>query len=197
MESERKKLLLVNGCINRGTSRTLRLARRVALHYPDHEIEELVLEEMHLAPLDSEYINRRNELAQKGRFDDSIFDLAHQFAEADVIIVASPFWENCFSSMIKIYMEHAAAVGVVFRYSETGMQIGMCRAKRLYYVTTRGGYVGDDEDHACWIYREISATYGIGDCRIVSASGLDIVGNDVEGIMEEAFSRADSAVLVD
>ena len=43
-----KHLLLVDACINRSTSRTLRLARAVADRFQDYEIEELVLEDMGL-----------------------------------------------------------------------------------------------------------------------------------------------------
>ena len=39
------RILLVNACINRGESRTLRLARRVVSGYPDHDVEALVRED--------------------------------------------------------------------------------------------------------------------------------------------------------
>jgi hypothetical protein len=77
------RILLVNACINRGESRTLRLARRVVSGYPDHDVEELVLEEMGLRPADSDFINRRTRLVESGRFDDPIFDIAKKFASAE------------------------------------------------------------------------------------------------------------------
>ena len=188
------KLLLVNACINRGTSRTLRLARRVAAAYPDYDTEELVLEDMNLRPADSDFVNRRTELAESGSFDDPIFDTAKKFASADVIIIATPYWEDCFNSMTKIFMEHSAVVGLTFRYDETGRPVGMCQASVLYYVTTRGGYVSDEEDLGYAVYRRLSSTYGIPSCKIISAEGLDIFGNDAEKIMAEAFTKADSIV---
>ena len=194
MVYERRRLLLVNSCINRTSSRTLSLARRVASHYPNHDIDEIVLEEMNLRPLDSNTVNLRNRLSETGNFDDKIFDLAHRFADADIVIIATPYWEDCFSSMTKIFMEYAGAVGVAFRYSEKGAPIGLCKAERLYYVTTRGGYISDDEDLGYAVYRRLCDTYGIRNCRIVSASGLDIFGNDPEKIMAEALDRADAAV---
>ena len=181
-------LFLVNACINRNTSRTLRLARAVAEHYPEHEVEELILEDMRMQPLDSETVNKRTELCRKGDFNDPVFDIAKKFASADIIIIATPFWENTFNSYTKIFMEYAGAVGVAFRYSETGMPIGMCKAKKLYYVTTRGGPIPDSADLGFAIYKSLCQIYGIPYCLIISAAGLDIITNDAEAIMKEAIA---------
>lgn len=188
------RILLVNACINRGESRTLRLARRVVSGYPDHDVEELVLEEMGLRPTDSDFINRRTRLVESGRFDDPIFDIAKKFASADVIVIASPYWEDCFNSLTKVFMELAAVIGITFRYDENGRPVGMCQASVLYYVTTRGGYVSDEEDLGFAVFRKLCATYGIPECRIVSAEGLDVFGNDARRIMEQAFANADEIV---
>lgn len=185
-----EKLLFINACVRRDRSRTLRLARAVVDQYPDHEVEELVLEEMGLRPLDSAFLDKRDALISAGDYDDPIFDLAKKFAGADIIVVATPYWEDCFSSYVKIFMEHAAALGIVFRYSQEGMPIGLCKAKRLYYVTTRGGPIPDEGDLGYAVYRSICRTYGINECRIISASGLDIVGNDAEAIMDRALASA-------
>ena len=188
------RILLVNACINRGESRTLRLARRVVSGYPDHDVEELVREEMGLRPADSDFINRRTRLVESGRFDDPIFDIAKKFASADVIVIASPYWEDCFNSLTKVFMELAAVIGITFRYDERGRPVGMCQASVLYYVTTRGGYVSDEADLGFAVFRKLCATYGIPECRIVSAEGLDVFGNDVRKIMEQAFAHADEIV---
>ena len=183
-----EKLLFINACVRRDRSRTLRLARAVVDQYPEHEVEELVLEEMGLRPLDSAFLDKRDALISAGDYDDPIFDLAKKFAEADIIVMATPYWEDCFSSYVKIFMEHAAALGIVFRYSQEGMPVGLCKAKRLYYVTTRGGSIPDEDDLGYAVYRSICRTYGIKECRIVSASGLDIVGNDAGTIMGRALA---------
>ena len=182
-----EKLLFVNACVRRENSRTLRLARAVIGRFPDHDVEELVLEDMGLKPLDSSYLNKRDALVASVDYDDPLFDLAKKFASADIIVVASPYWEDCFSSYVKIFMEHAAALGITFRYSPEGIPLGLCRAKCLYYVTTRGGPIPDEADLGFAVYRSLCKTYGIAECRIVSASGLDIVGNDAEAIMGKAM----------
>ncbi|MCQ2079718.1 MAG: NAD(P)H-dependent oxidoreductase [archaeon] len=190
-----EKLLFVNACVNRERSRTLRLAREVIARHPECEVDEIVLEDLGLRPLDSETVDRRNGLAREGRFDDPIFDIAHRFADADVIVIATPFWENAFNSMTKIFMEHSGAVGVAFRYSESGMPVGMCRARRLYYVTTRGGPVPDEGDLGFRIYENVAHTYGIEDVRCISASALDIITNDAEAIMSEAVEKVRTMLI--
>lgn len=71
------KLLFVNACVNRTTSRTLKLARGVieAMQAQEpFEVTEIVLEEEKLAPLTTESLNARQALEQKGEFDEwSIF----------------------------------------------------------------------------------------------------------------------------
>ena len=188
------RILLVNACINRGESRTLRLARKVVSGYPDHDVEELVLEDMGLRPADSDFINRRTRLVVSGCFDDPIFDIAKKFASADVIVIASPYWEDCFNSLTKVFMELAAVIGITFRYDENGRPVGMCQASVLYYVTTRGGYVSDEADLGFAVFRRLCATYGIPECRIVSAEGLDVFGNDARKIMEKALAHADEII---
>ena len=183
------RLLFVNACVRRDRSRTLRLAHALIDRYPGYEVDELVLEEMRLQPLDSGFLDRRDALTQAGDFDDPVFSIARRFADADVIVVATPYWENCFDSHLKIFMEHAAAVGVVFRYSPEGMPIGMCRARVLYYVTTRGGPVTDGDDLGLKIYESLCPIYGIGKCIPISASGLDLVGNDPDAMMDYAVGR--------
>ena len=36
-------------------------------------------------------------------------------------------------------------VGITFQYSTEGLPVGLCKAKKLYYITTAGGnYVPDE-----------------------------------------------------
>lgn len=183
-----KKLLFVNACVNRDTSRTQRLAQAVTSFYSDYDAETLVLEEMNLTPLGSEEVGHRNDLVRRRDYSDSMFDLAKKFASADTVILASPYWENMFNSLLHIFLEHIAVVGITFRYSEEGVPIGLCKAKTLYYVTTRGGPIGDDSDLGFRICGSLCRMYGIKNCIPISASALDIRGNDSERILKESIS---------
>lgn len=49
-----------------------------------------------------------------------------------------------FPAMLKQYLEQVNVVGITFIYSEDGVPVGLCRANRLFYVTTAGGYYAPD-----------------------------------------------------
>ena len=65
----------------------------------------------------------------------------------------------------------------------------MCRAKRITYITTVGGNYFPEEYGAGYVKALAQGFYGIPEFRLISAAGLDIVGADVEGIMESAKSQ--------
>ena len=98
-----KKLLFVNACVNRETSRSLKLARGVieAMQAEEpFEVTEVVLEGEKIAPLTSKTLNARQKLAEEGRLDDAAFARARQFRDADRIVIAAPllgFQLPCFA----------------------------------------------------------------------------------------------------
>lgn len=85
------RLLFVNGCVDRERSRTMRLAKGLISRIEADEIDEMVLEEEGLAPLDTARLKKREELALAGRLDDPEFSVARRYASADILVVATPF----------------------------------------------------------------------------------------------------------
>ena len=66
-----KKLLFVNACVNKSTSRTLRIASRLLeLLKESYVIEELDLEHLDIHPLDSQRLNERLALLARGELLD-------------------------------------------------------------------------------------------------------------------------------
>ena len=126
-----KTLLYVDACVNRGTSRTERLAQvllaRLAAE-EGYEIQTLVLEDEHLAPLDSPTLNARTEGVLAGDFSHPVFVYAKQFAEVDAVVFAAPYWDFSFPSMLKIYFELLCAQGVTFTYSPEDIPTGLVKA---------------------------------------------------------------------
>ena len=88
--------------------------------------------------------------------------------------------------MVKQYLEQITVVGITFKYSEEGVPIGLCRAKRLFYVTTAGGFFAPEEYGFGYVKALAQNYYGIQDVRKVEALGLDIHGADVDAIMTSA-----------
>ena len=148
--------------------------------------EEIRLEEIAFPIVNEDFLNMRDRLIAGGDFRNSMFDLARQFAEAETIVIAAPFWDLSFPAMLKQYLEQVNVVGITFKYSEEGIPIGLCRAKRLFYVTTAGGYYVPEEFGFGYVKAMAQNYYGIQNVRKIEAAGLDIVGADVDAIMESA-----------
>ena len=68
-----------------------------------------------------------------------MFDYAHQFADADDIIIAAPYWDLGFPAQLKTYIENIYVTGIVSAYNDHGQSCGLCRARSLTYITTAGG----------------------------------------------------------
>lgn len=68
-----------------------------------------------------------------------MFDYAHQFADADDIIIAAPYWDLGFPAQLKTYIENIYVPGIVSAYNDHGQSCGLCRARSLTYITTAGG----------------------------------------------------------
>ena len=179
-----KPILYVNACV-RKNSRTKVLAEKL-LSRLNEPFEEVRLEELAFPVSNETFINTRDRLIAQGDFQDPLFDLARQFSEAETIVVAAPYWDLSFPAMLKQYLEQITVVGLTFRYSEEGVPVSLCRAKRLYYVTTAGGnYVPDDYGFG-YVKALVQSYYAVPDVRKIEADGLDIVGTDVHAIMAEA-----------
>ena len=129
-----KNVLFINACA-RPDSRTRFLAEKV-LAKLSGQTEEVNLYSEKLLPLTYEQLEERNRLIAAGDFSAPLFQFARQFAEADEIVIAAPYWDLSFPSVLRVYLEHTTVTGLTFRYSETGVPIGLCQAKRLIYVTT-------------------------------------------------------------
>ena len=117
---------------------------------------------------------------------DEAFAPARQFAEAKTIVIAAPYWDLSFPAMLKQYIEHINVLGITFEYTPEGIPKGLCKADKLYYVTTAGGnYVPDDFGFG-YIKALAQNFYGIKDVKLIKASGLDIYGANTKAIMKEA-----------
>jgi len=179
-----RTVLYVNACV-RKASRTRRLAERL-LAALDVPCEEVRLERVAFPVVDEDYLDRRDRLISEGDLQDPMFGLARQFAEAETIVIAAPYWDLSFPAMLKQYLEQINVVGITFKYSEEGVPIGLCRAKRLYYVTTAGGHYVPEAFGFGYVKALAQSYYGIPEVRQIEAVGLDIEGADVDAIMEAA-----------
>ena len=182
-------ILFINACA-RKESRTRILAQHL-LNRLDAPFTELRLYEQKLPCVDQDFLALRDRLTVEGNFEDPVFAYARQFAAADTIVVAAPYWDLSFPAILKQYYEMVNAVGVTFAYSEQGIPVGLCHAERLYYVTTAGGPMLLEEFGFGYIKALAENFYQIPETILIKAEGLDLQGADVEAIMENAAHETD------
>lgn len=177
-------ILYINACC-RENSRTNELAQHL-LGSLDGHIECVNLYEENISPLDAELLSKRDKLLKSGKTDDDFFNLARQFASADTIVIVAPYWDLMFPSILKVYLENITVCGITFRYSNKGIPQSLCKAENLYYVTTSGGFIGENNFGFDYVNALAKGFFDIADIKFFSAEGLDIYGADVELIMNKA-----------
>ena len=182
-------ILFVNACPREG-SRTLELARHL-LDKLESPIEELPLFEENLLPLNGKTLALRDKMIAQGNWEHPIFKYARQFAEADTVVIAAPFWDLSFPSALKIWLEYVMALGVTFRYSENGLPQGLCKAKRLFYVSTAGGPVLPSHMGFDYVDALAKNYFSIPNTALFSAENLDVIGADPQAILARAKEEID------
>ena len=192
------QLLFVDACVRGERSRTLGLARAFLEEYhrlhPEVQIAQRNLMQERLEPQYPEILAERDALWQAGRLDQPMFGPARQFAAADRIVIAAPFWDLSYPAILKIYLERISVANITFGYDAEGKNVGLCRAKKLLLITTRGGNFSLPETR--WMEsgaRHIQALcgmYGIPEFLLICAEGLDDVRNDQASLLAAAANEA-------
>ena len=183
------KILYVNASV-RPDSRTKRIARYLLDRIPA-EKKIINLGDEDIRPLNNELLELRTRLTAEKEFDNAIFHYAKDYAHADMIIIVAPYWDLSFPAILKNYIEIINVNGLVFRYSKDGKPEGLCKAKKLIYITTSGGKIINDGYGFGYIKELAQNFHGIKDIEYIKAEELDIEGAKVEEILRRAENKAD------
>lgn len=191
----KKTLLYIDCCIRKEASRTRRLAYaflEAIEQQGDYDIERLLLTEEALSPLVGDYFLKREQLLEEGRLDHPRFRYARQFAAADRIVVAAPFWDLSVPALLKIYIENVSVQDITFGCDTVkGHLFGICRATKLCFLTTRGGsYEHSALETGIPFMRNLSEFFGIEQFDYVAADGIDLLFEPPETILLRAIDKA-------
>ena len=182
---KKMNILYVNACA-RKDSRTNRIAQKI-LEKLGGDVQEVKLVEIQFPKTSEDFLKKRDASIAARDYADSYFDLAKQFAKADVIVIAAPYWDLSFPAALKQYIEHINVLGITFEYSPQGTPVGLCKASKLYYAMTAGGSYVPEEFGFGYIKALAQNFYGIKEVELIKATGLDIQGNDAEAILRECL----------
>lgn len=182
-------ILFINAC-PRKDSRTKILADYLVTKL-NGNVQERNLTQTRLSPLSEEMLERRTVWAGKKDFNHPLFELAKEFAAADHIVIAAPFWDLSFPALLKIYIENINVVGITFAYNKDGNPYGLCNAKKLYYVTTAGGPIVSDAYGYGYVKELAQKFYAIPEIYCIKAENLDVENANVGQIMHDTKCRMD------
>jgi FMN-dependent NADH-azoreductase len=176
-------ILYLNACV-RERSRTKRLAEYL-LSRLGEPVRERKLWELDFPCADEDFLKQRDALLAKGERSAPLFDLAREFAEADTIVVAAPYWDLSFPAVLKVYLEWASTLNVTFHYNDQGKSEGLCKADKLLYITTGGGPVYN-RNHGYEYIKALSGMLGIHHAHCVAGEFLDVVDGPCQENMRKA-----------
>lgn len=184
------RILLIDACV-RKDSRTRRLAQTV-LDCLDGTRTTCTLQDEALLPLNETRLAARDAAIRAGDWDNPMFRWARDLAAADTVVIAAPYWDLSFPALLKIWLENITVTGLTFTY-ENDRPVGLCRAKRLIYVTTAGGPIFADLGFA-QVEALAKNFFGIPQVLHFRAENLDIVGNDPDALLTAAQTEICAAL---
>ena len=188
------KLLYINACFT-DDSRTEVLADAVLKKW-DGEIEEVKLNDGSIKALTKDQLAKRVQLQEAGDFSDEMFKYAKQFASADAIVIAAPYWDLSFPASLKDYIEQVNVCGITFDMNAEGAVAPKCKADRMIYITTAGGTNADFSYGVDYVKSLAREFFGITKFNVFKADGLDIEGADVDAILAEPLKRIEKFSFV-
>ena len=178
-------ILYIDACL-RKESRTKKIADALISEL-NEPFEYINLYEIDIPELNKTTLYERMEYCNKGDYSNKMFDLAKQFKDATKIVIAAPYWDFSFPAILKKYIEIISVSGLTFTYTDDGMPVGLCNGKILYYVTTSGSKIYNAEHNYGYINALVTQLFGIKKTKMFKAEELDIIGNDVDKIVNECI----------
>ena len=182
----RQKILYVNACFREG-SRTADLVELMKERlFGEGEVTEISLGDLEFRPMDRQMLKVYNESVASHAFEDPMFTYARQFREADRVVIAAPFWNYDLPAVLHAYLELVCTQGITFDIDEKGVYGSLCKAKKLTFVTTAGGFIPEGDPASSYLKTLCSVFFEIPEFEYIKAEGLDIWGADVQEILEKA-----------
>lgn len=186
------KILFVNACV-RPESRTLKLAHHV-LEKLGGSFDEVNLEKENIQPLNLERLEQRDALLQAKDYDAEMLKYAKQFASAETVVIAAPYWDLSFPAMVKNYIEAITVNGITFTYGPEGFPVSLNSVEKVIYVTTAGGPTINMDFGCEYVTGVCRNLYGIKDIKCYKAEMLDVVGFDADEILAKVIEEIDTTM---
>jgi Acyl carrier protein phosphodiesterase len=187
-----KTALYIDCCIRGNASRTRTLADAFFSALPgEYQVTRLDLTREDLRPLAGRFFEEREALLARHELDHPRFRYAHQLAQADLVVIAAPFWDLSFPALLKLYIENVSVEGITFGADAQGLH-GLCRAEACVFLTTRGGSYGPgyEMEQGSRYLEALQKFFGFQSYTCVAAEGLDEEGANPSVLLNAACRQA-------
>lgn len=182
-----ESLVVINACMREG-SRTQRILDGVlAPLSKKYNVEIVNLGELDCKWVNSDVLKERD----NGYVPQLYVNLAKKVANADRLVIAAPFWDMSFPSVLKVFFENISLFNITFTSTQTEC-VGLCKAKKVLYITTRGMNIktGDPLEQATPYIKALSKLWGLGELYVLSAENLDYSSDkEIESKVEAAIAQ--------
>lgn len=182
-----ESLVVINACM-REESRTQRILDGVlATLSKKYNVETVNLGELDCKWVNSDVLKERD----NGYVPQLYVNLAKKVANADRLVIAAPFWDMSFPSVLKVFFENISLFNITFTSTQTEC-VGLCKAKKVLYITTRGMNIktGDPLEQATPYIKALSKLWGLGKLYVVSAQNMDYSSqNEIDCKIETAIAQ--------
>lgn len=186
------KVLYIKANIKKeGESRTFKVSDSFIEEYRnDNPNDEIITLDLYKENIDflkpedlGEIFGAKNEESR----NNPTLKYAYQFAEADKYVISAPMWNLSIPAILKAYIDYVSVTGITFKYTAEG-PVGLLKDKKAVHIVSRGGEYGDAPYEMGDKYlRTILGFFGIQDIKTIAVEGLDVVGADVEGKVEQGI----------
>jgi len=175
-------------------SRTFRISEKFIETYkknnPQDKIIVLDLYKENISFLTSGQIAGHNSAPDENNI---MIKYAKQFASADKFVFAAPMWNLGLPAIAKAYMDYVTVKGITFKYTEKGA-VGLLAGKKAVFINARGGFYSEppmsEFENGNRYLKTILGFFGISDYTLINADGLDVIGQNIEKIVNEASDKA-------
>lgn len=192
-----KVLYIKANAKDEGQSRTFKISDSFIEEYkklnPNDEIITLDLYQEGITELPVGQLSELHAPAPGTGRDNPILKYAYQFLEADKYVFAEPFWNLSIPAILKSYIDYITVTGITFKYTAEG-PVGLCVGKKVVNIVSRGGDYSVEPmasfEMGDRYLRTILGFLGATDYTTIAANGLDVIGNDVDAIINNAITKA-------
>jgi FMN-dependent NADH-azoreductase len=182
-----ESLVVINACMREGSRTQKILDGLLGVLGKKYNIEIIDLSTLNMSWIGEKDLKDRD----NGYVPEKFVSMSKKVANADRLVIAAPFWDMSFPSVLKVFFENISLFNITFTSTQTEC-VGLCKAKKVLYITTRGMNIktGDPLEQATPYIKALSKLWGLGELYVLSAENLDYSSDkEIESKVEAAIAQ--------